>query len=614
MSSPSHPDAAAMTQRFRQVAERVLDALLTDAPEWALELGDARGADRLSDHSVEADATRVGVLADALGSLDEIDGDLIPEGDLVDLEILRAKVSADLWHLTELRPHTWDPLLHSPGEAVLALVERDTLPPPERLEALAARCAALPDYLATARDRLDRGPGMPRVHVETALAQLEGARELLATAVPALAEREPGPRDRVRGAARTALAAVEEHGAWLRSRLETATADPRLGERAYAAQLWYTLDSVISPDALLVRAESDLIATEEAIAEAAAEYEGRPRRPGQVAEVLSGLAGATATDADTVRPSCARALGHLDARVRELDLVTVHDDPVDIVAMPRTRQGVSVAYCQPPARLPPSPAEWLRCGRGLPPSRRPPPPSNDGLRPQRPPLTDASGAVPLGPLDPAARDQPTLVAVAPPPADWPAERRASFFREYNGAMLRNLMVHEAVPGHALQLAHAARHDGGTRVRNVLWSGTFVEGWAVYTEELMARHGWHGGTDEASRRDDLALRLVQLKMRLRVILNAILDVRLHTRGLTESEAIALLTERGHQEEGEAVGKWRRAQLTSAQLSTYYVGYAEVADLARDLAAARPGAGARQIHDAMLAHGSPPPRHLRTLLGL
>ncbi|RKS09926.1 uncharacterized protein (DUF885 family) [Nocardiopsis sp. Huas11] len=556
-----------MTQRFRRVAERVLDALLSDAPEWALELGDARGAARLSDHSVEADAARMAMLADALGSLDEIDGDLIPEGDLVDLEILRSKVSADLWHLTELRPHTWNPLLHSPGEAVLALVERDALPLPERLEALAGRCGALPDYLATARARLDEGPGMPRVHVETALAQLAGARELLTTDVPALAERDPGLRGRVEEAARTGLAAVEEYEAWLRSRLETATADPRLGERDFAAQLWYTLDSEISPEALLVRAESDLLATEEAIAEAAAEYEGRPRRPGQVAEVLSSLAAATATDTDIVRPSCSRALEHLDARVRELGLVTVHDDPVRIIAMPRSRQGVAVAYCDPP-----------------------------------------------GPLDPAARDQPTFVAVAPPPPDWPAERRASFFREYNGAMLRNLMVHEAVPGHALQLAHAARHDGGTRVRNILWSGTFVEGWAVYTEELMARHGWNGGTDEASRRDDLALRLVQLKMRLRVILNAVLDVRLHTRGLTESEAIALLTERGHQEEGEAVGKWRRAQLTSAQLSTYYVGYAEVADLARDLSAARPGDDARRVHDAMLAHGSPPPRHLRTLLGL
>jgi hypothetical protein len=361
--------------------------------------------------------------------------------------------------------------------------------------------------------------------------------------------------------------------------LEGATADPRLGARDFAAQLWYTLDSELSPDALLVRAESDLLATEEAIAEAAAEYEGRPRREGQVADVLAALAAENATDADTVRPACADALMHLDGRVRGLDLVTVYDDPVRIIPMPESRRGVAVAYCDPPARLP------------------------------APPSRDAFGAVVPTPLDPAVLERPTLVAVAPPPADWPAERRASFFREYNASMLRNLMVHEAVPGHALQLAHAARHTGGTRVGNVLWSGTFIEGWAVYAEELLARHGW-----AEDPRENLALRLVQLKMRLRMILNAILDVRLHTGDLAEAEAISLLTRRGHQEEGEAVGKWRRAQLTSAQLSTYYVGYAEVSDIARDLAAARPSLSERERHDAMLAHGSPPPRHLRTLLGL
>ncbi|NYH54279.1 uncharacterized protein (DUF885 family) [Nocardiopsis arvandica] len=577
--SSSQPDAEAMTRRFREVAERVLDALLDDAPEWALDLGDTRGAARLSDHSADADVRRVGVLTDALGSLDEIDAELIPEGDLVDLEVLRTRVSADLWHTAELRPHTWDPLLHSPGEALHALLERDTLPLPERLSALAARCAALPDYLATARSRLSEGPGMPRVHVETALAQAEGARTMLLSDVPALAAKEPSAASEVEPARGAALAAVEEYTAWLRGRLEDATADPRLGERDFAAQLWYTLDSELSPEALLVRAESDLLATEEAIAEAAAEYQGTPRRRGQVAEVLSALADENATGADTVRPVCADALAHLDGRVRELDMVTVHDDPVRIVPMPESRRGISVAYCDPPARLP------------------------------TPPSTDASGAVVPSPPDPRLREQPTLIAVSPPPADWPAERRESFLREYNGCMLRNLMVHEAVPGHALQLAHAARHTGGTRVGNVLLSGTFVEGWAVYAEEAMARHGWSG-----DRRENLALRLVQLKMRLRMILNAILDVRLHTGDLTESEAIALLTQRGHQEEGEAVGKWRRAQLTSAQLSTYYVGYAEVGDISRDLAAARPSLTERQRHDAMLAHGSPPPRHLRTLLGL
>lgn len=556
-----------MTQRFRQVAEQVLDALLQDAPEWALGLGDTAGAARLSDHSAEADVDRAAMLTDALGSLDEIDPDLLPVGDLTDLEVLRSRISADLWHTSELRPRTWDPLLYSPGEALHTLLERDLLPLPERLEALAARCTDLPAYLDTARARLSEGPGMPRVHVETALTQLDGARTMLMTDLPALAAQQPSLGSRVEPAREAALAAVEDYAAWLRGQVDSATADPRLGEREFAAQLWYTLDSELSPEALRVRAESDLIATEEAIADVAAEYEGKPRRPGQVGEMLSALAAENATDADSVGPVCEGALTHLYERVRELDLLTVHDDPVRVVPMPQSRRGVSVAYCEPP-----------------------------------------------GPLDPWARQRPTLIAVAPPPADWSAERQASFFREYNSVMLRNLMAHEAVPGHALQLAHAARHRGGTRVGHVVGSGTFVEGWAVRTEEVLARHGWSGGTDEGSRRQDLALRLVQLKMRLRSILNAILDVRVHTKDITEAEAIALMTERGHQEEGEAVGKWRRAQLTSAQLSTYYVGYAEVSDIARDLSVARPELSQRRLHDAMLAYGSPPPRHLRTLLDL
>ena len=86
------------------------------------------------------------------------------------------------------------------------------------------------------------------------------------------------------------------------------------------------------------------------------------------------------------------------------------------------------------------------------------------------------------------------------------------------------------------------------------------------------------------------------------------------GMTEAEAMALMTERGHQEQGEAVGKWRRAQLTSGQLSTYYVGYTEVNDLVGDLRSERPDLSTRDLHDTVLAHGSPAPRHLRTLLRL
>jgi uncharacterized protein (DUF885 family) len=556
------PGANAMTDRFHDAGERILDALLEDAPEWAGGLGDHRFADRLADRSAGADARRAALLTDALGALDEIDDLLLPTADRVDLELLRNRVSADLWRLTELRPHTWDPLDQLPSAAFDALVSRAALPLEERLRALAARCAALPDHLATARARLEEGPGMPRVHVETAVDRAHGLAALLGADVDALLERAPGLRAEVTPARAAAVAAVEEHAAWLAARRDRATGDPRLGARAYAAQLWYTLDSELSEDVLLTRAESDLLATEEEIAEAAAAYEGRPRRPGQVREVLDRVAAEHATTAATLRPACEAALEHLHARVREVDFASPPDRPVRIIEMPASRRGLAVAYCDPP-----------------------------------------------GPLAPPG-DEPTLVAVAPPPDSWPAARRASFYREYNAAMLRNLMVHEALPGHALQSAHAAGHTGPTRIRRALGSGTFVEGWAVYAEDAMAGLGWADGAD----RDDRLLRLVRLKSRLRVVINAVLDVRVHAHGMTEAEAMALLVERGHQEEGEAVGKWRRARLTSAQLSTYYVGYREMSDLARDLAAARPGARRRDLHDALLAHGAPPPRHLRTLLGL
>ena len=123
-----------------------------------------------------------------------------------------------------------------------------------------------------------------------------------------------------------------------------------------------------------------------------------------------------------------------------------------------------------------------------------------------------------------------------------------------------------------------------------------------------------GRPEAASEMDSALRMQQLKMQLRSTINAILDVRVHTRGMTQDEAMRLMTVRGHQEEGEAAGTWRRALLTSTQLSTYYVGYHEVRDVVHRLGFARPAATTRQLHDEVLAHGSPPPRHLRTLLGL
>jgi uncharacterized protein (DUF885 family) len=140
---------------------------------------------------------------------------------------------------------------------------------------------------------------------------------------------------------------------------------------------------------------------------------------------------------------------------------------------------------------------------------------------------------------------------------------------------------------------------------MLGSGPFIEGWAVYTERVMHEQGF--------RADDPLMRLVQLKWYLRTVTNAIMDSAIHVDGMTREEAMRLMVETGFQEEREAAGKWVRAQLTAAQLSTYFVGYQEHADMRAE---AERRAGDRfdlkAYHDSVLSFGSPPVRLVRALL--
>jgi uncharacterized protein (DUF885 family) len=145
-------------------------------------------------------------------------------------------------------------------------------------------------------------------------------------------------------------------------------------------------------------------------------------------------------------------------------------------------------------------------------------------------------------------------------------------------MLHNLTIHEAMPGHVEQLSHSHRYQSSNRVRGVFGSGSFIEGWAVYAEELMASLGYRSDVSVEAAAE---VRMQQLKMQLRSVLNTILDISFHCGDLDERQAMELMTVRGYQEEGEAAGKWRRVQLSSTQLCTYYVGYLEVSQLVADL---------------------------------
>ncbi|MDA8296839.1 MAG: DUF885 domain-containing protein [Actinomycetota bacterium] len=531
-----------MSERFAHAANAAVDALLAFSPERATELGDHRFDDQIADLSLAGLEDGARRLASHRRALAEIPAEALGPEDRVDQAMLLGELDRLAFEIGELAPLTWDPLAYDIGDLFHPLLTRDVLAVPVRLQAIAKRLAALPGRLALAIAQLE---APPLVHVETALAQHPGTVAMVRDEVDRLLAEAPALEAVVRPAQEAALGALESYRAHLEGLLAGAHRDPRLGEARFARRLALTLGASHSPAEVLRAASEHLAAIEDELAEVAAAFVGHGGERAQVIREALGAVGRAAPDDASVVPLAIAALSSCTAAVRELGLLAVPEEAIGVEVMPEFRRGVAVAYCEP-----------------------------------------------AGPLEQGGRSH---FAIAPAPADWDATRRASFYREYNEAMLVNLTVHEAMPGHALQLIHARRFVGSSPARQVLASGTFVEGWAVHAERLMAEAGLGG----------LPVRLQQLKMQLRSTINAILDVSVHAGALDEQGALALMMGRGYQEEGEARGKWRRACLTSTQLSTYFVGYHALAPILQRVSATG-------RYDEVLAHGSPPPHLLADLL--
>jgi uncharacterized protein (DUF885 family) len=544
---------------FSSYAAATLDGLLERQPEWATAMGDHRHDDRLTVGTAAHYEQTSRWAGERLAGLAGIDTGRLSPQHRVDAQILANQLARLRFMIDELREHEWNPMVANPGRAIYNLLAREFAPLTDRLRSAARRLAVLPESLAAARWVL--GP-MPEIHIETALTQFAGTERLLTGELRRAASDVPEAARDLDAVLPAALEAIAGHTRWLEERLASGRhdgfRDPRLGADLFSRKLTLVLDTELPAEQIVARAEADLGQVSEELAAAAAEYAGTaPGGTGTVRAVLDALA-ADAPDDATILGFVRDAFVAQRAFVTAHDLVTVFDDPLEVIAMPEIDRGVAVAYCDSP-----------------------------------------------GPLETAALA--TFIAVSPTPEDWAPDRVRSFYREYNRHMVHNLMIHEAMPGHALQLQHSNRFAGATKVRAAWLSGSFVEGWAVYAEQVMGALGYPG------EGNPVALRTQRLKSKLRTIINAIMDARVHCDGMTQEQAMALMTGPGYQEEGEAAGKWRRVLLTSAQLSTYFVGFTEVSGLATDLQREHPGWPERRLHDAMLAHGSPPARHLRTLLG-
>src|SRR5438270_9172977 len=512
---------------FQKIANDYVEGYLASHPEYATELGDHRFYAELTDYSPD---TLVRLLArarqfrEALKKFDDFSQ--LTGANQVDVRILRDNIDNEIFELEELKEADWDPLVYnqSLANSLYLLVARAFDSPEKRIRNLRKRMEAIPTVIAQAQKNLQHPP---RVYTETAIEQTQGAISLVREGLAPLLEQAPQMKKEVAPLQEKTARALEDYKKWLHDGLlPSSDGDFRIGPDKFRKKLRFALASDLSMEEIMKRAQADLKQTQTAIYETALPlYQKYSQNADD--KILTDKHKVTAAVLDKLaeqHPDDATIVGYAKDVVTEAtdfvkshSLVTVPNTPLDVIAMPEFKRGVAVAYCESP-----------------------------------------------GPLEKSGR---TFFAVSPTPKDWSKERKESFFREYNNYEIRDLTVHEAMPGHYLQLAHANEFSAPTLVRAMFRSGTFIEGWAVYCEQMMAEQGY-GGPE---------VKMQQLKMRLRAIANAILDQSIHAGNMTGQEAMDLMMEQTFQQEGEAVAKWKRARLTSAQLSTYFVGATEHLDL-------------------------------------
>ena len=553
-----------MDDEFQKIAKDYIEQDLQANPEEATELGDHRFDAQLTDYSPEAQARELATQKEFRDKLKVIDGSQVTGANNVDFRIVKENIDYKIFQAEELKEPDWNPLVYnqSLANSLYLLVARDFAPPEKRIPNLRQRIEEIPRVIAQAKANLQHPP---RVHTETTIEQTQGAINLVREGLAPLLDRAPQSKKELAPLQEKTAGALEDYKKWLQTDLlPRSDGDFRIGADKFRKKLRFALASDLSMEEIMKRAQADLQQAQTAIYETALPLYKKyfPRADDKTladkhkitAAVLDKLAEQHPDDA-TVVGYAQKIVAEATDFVKRHNLVTVPEVPLDVIAMPEFKRGVAIAYCDSP-----------------------------------------------GPLEKSGK---TFFAVAPTPKDWTKERKESFFREYNNYMIRDLTVHEAMPGHYLQLAHANEFRAPTLVRAIFQSGTFIEGWAVYCEQMMAEQGY-GGPE---------VKMQQLKMRLRAIANAILDQNIHAGNMSKQEAMDLMTEQAFQQEGEAVAKWKRARLTSAQLSTYFVGVTEHLDL-RDRAKSKAGASfdQKKYNDQVISFGSPPVKYVRELMGL
>lgn len=564
----SKPVQAASEKRLDRRADsysmQYLTALWRIDPEGGIAVGKFDAAANLT---IPDEATRAKKLAFAqewLEKFRKLDARQLSPRQRTDVALLINKLETDVWRLTTFREFEWNPSLYNVAQPLDLILNTEYAAKPQRLRTILKRLADVPAYYQAAQATI-RNP--TREHTQLAIAQAPGTLAVLADLGQAAQDSILNVQEKAIFAQRIANAgtAVLGYVDYL-SKLETTQAQSgqarsfRIGKALYEQKFALEIQSASSAEQTYrkaLAAREELLGRMDAISDelwprymaGVAKPNDRFKKIGMLIDKLS----ARHVARENFLPEIRRQIPELQDWVIKHDLLTLDPNkPLEVRETPMYQRGVAGA-------------------------------SIDAPGPYRPKDRTYYNVTPLDGLS--------------------AEQAESSLREYNEWILQILNIHEAIPGHYAQLVHANRSP--SLVKSLFGNGAMVEGWAVYGERMMLESGYGGNAPE--------MWLMYSKWNLRSVTNTILDYSVHVLGMQQNEAMDLLVRQAFQTRQEATEKWRRVQLSSVQLTSYFSGYAEIMELREQR---RQALGERfnqkQFHDQFLSYGNAPVKMIAELM--
>ncbi len=567
------PREESTQEDFESLKTAFIDDLWELNPGWALAVGNYNYADRLTINNDEHREKRNQFLTNYRSKLDAINAGNLPPLEQIDYRLIDNYLQSQVWNRDEFRLESWDPSRYNVAGSVSRILNGRYAPLEERLSSLFRMLERVPEYYAASADVL----GTPtRPHTELAVEQNRGTIGMLDGALrdslAVLGNSDSGDGDVGQEWIGTfneridrAIAAVEEYIGMLNENwLEPDDArfrEFRIGSDLYQQKFqfdnvsWYGAEEVYRQ---AVRRKEELHQEMmERSAELWEEYHPDREMPGdltRVQMVLDEIA-RNRVHRDSLVQAIKEQIPELETFVMENELLTLDPDkPLVVRETPEYMRGFSIASISAP-----------------------------------------------GPYD-SGGDTYYNVSPIDHMSD---EEAASFLREYNNYTLQILNIHEAIPGHYTQLVYANKSP--SIIKSILRNTAMIEGWAVYTEQMMLEEGYGDFKPE--------LWLMYAKWHLRVVTNTILDYRIHNEEYRYSreEALDLLMNRAFQERAEAEGKWRRATLSQVQLTSYFTGYTEIWNLREEWKEQKgDDYDLREFHETFLSYGSSPVKYIRELM--